>query len=236
MMSPKSPALAGNVADWIPDPRGAFVTQIDPPDRFAGCADSASPPLVRDDAEVVLALFLPRVGKGHLSTSLSLTGGRGEPRAEAGVAFRTVSLPENTLGGCGAGRIAMWRAGFLVAATVAMFLTGPAAAGDWQYDPGTDTIFYGSTPIAQWYAQPRPMQTETRPRHHPQRVARCPHRMCGYPLPIHKAPRAWPVEPSYRAVFTDHATWCAAWYRSYDPHTDTFQPNHGPRRSCRSPY
>ena len=33
-----------------------------------------------------------------------------------------------------------------------------------------------------------------------------------------------------------HQGWCSARYRSYDPASDTFQPNHGPRRHCVSPY
>jgi len=116
----------------------------------------------------------------------------------------------------------------------AMFLTGPAQAGDWQYDPATDTIFHGSVPVAQWYAQPRPMQTQARRADRPRPVQDCPHRLCGYPLPIHKAHQTWPGEPAHRVAA--HADWCAAHYRSYDWRTDTFQPNHGPRRVCRSPY
>ncbi|MGI9353128.1 MAG: BA14K family protein [Rhizobiaceae bacterium] len=30
--------------------------------------------------------------------------------------------------------------------------------------------------------------------------------------------------------------WCYRRYRSYDSRSDTFQPYHGPRRRCRSPY
>jgi hypothetical protein len=33
-----------------------------------------------------------------------------------------------------------------------------------------------------------------------------------------------------------HVEWCAARYRSYDARTDTWQPYHGPRRYCWSPY
>lgn len=33
-----------------------------------------------------------------------------------------------------------------------------------------------------------------------------------------------------------NAVWCAERYRSYRPSDNTFQPNHGPRRQCVSPY
>lgn len=38
------------------------------------------------------------------------------------------------------------------------------------------------------------------------------------------------------AMPQDHVRWCQARYRSYDPYSDTFQPNRGPRQRCRSPY
>lgn len=33
-----------------------------------------------------------------------------------------------------------------------------------------------------------------------------------------------------------HHAWCEGKYRSYSRHTGTFQPYHGPRRRCNSPY
>jgi hypothetical protein len=33
-----------------------------------------------------------------------------------------------------------------------------------------------------------------------------------------------------------HDRWCLNRYRSYDPASNTFQPYHGPRRYCNSPY
>lgn len=38
------------------------------------------------------------------------------------------------------------------------------------------------------------------------------------------------------AMSNNHYRWCEEHYRSYDPRTDTFQPYHGPRRRCVSPY
>ncbi len=33
-----------------------------------------------------------------------------------------------------------------------------------------------------------------------------------------------------------HVDWCLRRFRSYDVRSNTFQPYHGPRRACRSPY
>ncbi|WP_311134068.1 BA14K family protein [Pleomorphomonas sp. JP5] len=43
-------------------------------------------------------------------------------------------------------------------------------------------------------------------------------------------PRLGPSMP------VNHVRWCQGRYRSYDPRTNTFQPYHGPRRICVSPY
>jgi hypothetical protein len=42
------------------------------------------------------------------------------------------------------------------------------------------------------------------------------------------------VRPGY--TNPQHVRWCHNKYRSYDQRTNTFQPYHGPRRECRSPY
>jgi hypothetical protein len=124
----------------------------------------------------------------------------------------------------------MWKS-VLVSAMLWAF---PAKASDWQYDAASDTIFYGSMPVAQWYGErpsmhPKPWLVG------PQRVARCPHRLCDYPIPIYKAREARPVARTYR-VSAVHAAWCAGRHRSYDVRTDSYQPLHGARRYCRSPY
>lgn len=43
------------------------------------------------------------------------------------------------------------------------------------------------------------------------------------------APRAGGINPK-------HYQWCANRYRSYDSYSNTFQPYHGPRQRCYSPY
>ena len=42
------------------------------------------------------------------------------------------------------------------------------------------------------------------------------------------------VRPGY--LNPQHVSWCHSKYRSYDQRSNTFQPYHGPRRACRSPY
>lgn len=34
-------------------------------------------------------------------------------------------------------------------------------------------------------------------------------------------------------AYSNHASACAARYRSYDPASNSYQPSHGPRRQCR---
>jgi hypothetical protein len=41
---------------------------------------------------------------------------------------------------------------------------------------------------------------------------------------------------SRQAIVQSHRDWCLDRYRSYDGRTDTFQPYHGGRRRCISPY
>lgn len=40
----------------------------------------------------------------------------------------------------------------------------------------------------------------------------------------------------HAGISVEHYRWCDARYRSYRASDDTFQPYHGPRRRCRSPY
>ena len=91
-----------------------------------------------------------------------------------------------------------------------------------------------AVPVARWYGERPSMRTG--PRHYRGHLQPppCPHRLCGYPLPIYKARER--VVPAYRVRVSAHAEWCAARYRSYDVRTDTYQPYHGPRRGCWSPY
>jgi len=45
-------------------------------------------------------------------------------------------------------------------------------------------------------------------------------------------------EPGVRPGYTNpsHIAWCSDRYRSYRAYDNTFKPNNGPRRECRSPY
>lgn len=55
-----------------------------------------------------------------------------------------------------------------------------------------------------------------------------------YRAPIYRAPRHV-APPSYR-LGPAHVNWCYNRYRSYRAWDNTFQPYHGPRRPCYSPY
>lgn len=48
--------------------------------------------------------------------------------------------------------------------------------------------------------------------------------------------RRAPSRPYIANVGTLHVNWCQSKYRSYRPSDNTFQPYHGPRKRCRSPY
>jgi len=53
----------------------------------------------------------------------------------------------------------------------------------------------------------------------------------------HRAyPRYYAPRRAYRGRRGPHVSWCYNRYRSYRAHDNTFQPYHGPRRACRSPY
>ncbi len=59
-----------------------------------------------------------------------------------------------------------------------------------------------------------------------------------YPVPIFKSihpPLVIGPAVRYRAV-SHHSAWCHARYRSYRAHDNSFQPYHGRRSQCWSPY
>ena len=59
-----------------------------------------------------------------------------------------------------------------------------------------------------------------------------------YPVPIFKSihpPLVVRPAVRYRAI-SHHAAWCHARYRSYRAHDNSFQPYHGGRTQCWSPY
>jgi hypothetical protein len=60
----------------------------------------------------------------------------------------------------------------------------------------------------------------------------------GYYGPTYYRPRYY-APRTYRQVYyggNTHTGWCYARYRSYRDYDNTFQPFHGPRRACVSPY
>lgn len=116
--------------------------------------------------------------------------------------------------------------GSLVALAVAAGAV-PALAGEWHHGRAA----------APWYDQP-PL-AGTGPGfyygQHPTHVPGYPKPLRGHAVPIFDTSRTV-VHRQPDWVSGDHFAWCAARYRSYDAATDTYQPLHGPRRYCRSPW
>ncbi len=134
----------------------------------------------------------------------------------------------------------MWKSVVTAAYAVLVAAMSPATAGEWQYDPDADLILYESVPVMPWYRQ-QPW-AGTGPGYyysrHPDHIPAYPRRLTGYPVPIYQAPPRLPA-PAMRVMQmqpSHHAAWCAERYRSYDVRTDSWQPYHGSRRLCRSPF
>lgn len=80
-------------------------------------------------------------------------------------------------------------------------------------------------------------------RGHPDRYRRYPRRSYdrryynrGHSHVITQPRYIYPQRHSHSRRASAHVNWCINRYRSYDVYTDTFQPYHGPRRRCNSPY
>ena len=57
------------------------------------------------------------------------------------------------------------------------------------------------------------------------------------PVPEYRHNPEYAPRPVYRGNQGQaHVNWCAGRYRSYDYRSNTFQPYHGPRQTCYSPY
>lgn len=54
--------------------------------------------------------------------------------------------------------------------------------------------------------------------------------------PRYVAPAPRYVAPARSGINPRHYEYCAGRYRSYDSYSNTFQPNHGPRQQCYSPF
>ena len=121
-------------------------------------------------------------------------------------------------------------AAFLVGSTVAGV---PPAGADDREVVYVDAYADG----APWYHQPPWIGTGPGHyySHHPDHIPAYPEPLTGYPVPIYDTSR--PVVPVVRRHrVSAHVEWCAARYLSYDVRTDTYQPYHGTRRQCWSPY
>ena len=131
----------------------------------------------------------------------------------------------------------MWKA--VIAACVLSVAVLPAAAGDWRHHHHYRVVTVVEAPHVPWYHQHPWLGTGPGYyySHHPDHIPAFPKPLTGYPVPIYDTTR--PVVHVVQRVRTSasaHVRWCAARYRSYDARSDTWQPYHGPRRHCRSPY
>lgn len=94
--------------------------------------------------------------------------------------------------------------------------------------------------LVPWYAQP-PWQ-QTGPglyySYHPQHVPGYPQELSGYPVPLY--PTGRPAIQRYVVRYGDdwsaHVGWCYDRWRSYRESDNSYQPLHGPRRECLSPF
>ena len=102
----------------------------------------------------------------------------------------------------------------LVAAALTLMMSQSAGANHWRHRDG---ITFGFSFGSPYYYHPYP--------YHPYPMYR-PYR---HPYPV--APRRL-----YRNSQSAHVNWCYNHYRSYRAWDNTYQPYHGPRRFCRSPY
>ncbi|WP_353641691.1 BA14K family protein [Mesorhizobium sp. WSM2239] len=131
-------------------------------------------------------------------------------------------------------------ASVVILAGAAISGASPAAAGDWRHHRAVEIVRYDDAYGLPWYRQHPWLGTG--PGHyysyHPDHVPSYPDPLRGYPVPIYDVNHrvSAPVVRTYRVVSGAHVEWCTARYRSYDAPTDTYQPYHGPRRLCRSPF
>lgn len=117
----------------------------------------------------------------------------------------------------------------LVAALASAGAVAPALAVDWRHHHADASApWYDQHPwigmgVGLYYSQ------------YPDHVPGYPQRLTGTAVPIYPVTTARPAPLARRSVDA-HAQWCAGRYRSYDAWSDTWQPWHGPRRQCRSPF
>ena len=89
-----------------------------------------------------------------------------------------------------------------------------------------------------WYSQP-PWQN-TGPgfyySHYPRHVPGYPQELSGYPVPLYSTRRPAIHFGRYESGWSAHVGWCHDRWRSYRSSDNSYQPFHGPRRQCRSPF
>lgn len=90
-----------------------------------------------------------------------------------------------------------------------------------------------------WYSQP-PLQG-TGPglyySYYPEHVPGYPQELRGLPVPLYPTGRPAIQRPArYADEWSAHLDWCHERWRSYRASDNSYQPLHGPRKECRSPF
>jgi hypothetical protein len=119
-------------------------------------------------------------------------------------------------------------AGYRTAAALALLTTlgvAPSAA-----DP-VDGPWYWQTP---WQGTGPGLYYS----YYPEHVPGYPRELSGMPVPLY--PTGRPATEMYAVRYGDewsaHVGWCHERWRSYRASDNSYQPLHGPRRECRSPF
>ncbi|HEV7255656.1 MAG TPA: BA14K family protein [Mesorhizobium sp.] len=131
---------------------------------------------------------------------------------------------------------AAWAFSALLAACIPLAGATAASAGT-----GQDVVIVEVRRGVPWYDQPPYAGTAKGHyyRHHTHHIPAYPGVISGYPVPIYRTDNPLSTRLLVRPAasrLSAHIAWCQAHYRSYSAATDTFQPYHGPRRRCASPY
>lgn len=71
---------------------------------------------------------------------------------------------------------------------------------------------------------------------YPDHIPAYPRHLRGMPVPAFPDARLPRIAGSVPAIPHAHIDWCSSRYASYRLWDNTYQPYHGPRRQCRSPY
>ncbi len=91
----------------------------------------------------------------------------------------------------------------------------------WRHHGGGAGVYFNFGGAGIGFTAPGPYYPRYRPRHY---------------APRYYAPRHYNGPRYYRPAAGSHVRWCQNRYKSYRAWDNSFQPYHGPRQQCYSPY